>query len=367
MSAMNWSWTLSRYIAWQFFISVMIVFGACAALGFVIDIVELLNRTSGKDTVDFSMVLWMAILKLPNLTEKLMPFAFLFGALWTFARLTRSQELVVARASGVSVWQFLAPPLAIALLLGAFMTTVYNPVAAQMVSGYQQLEAKFIRGRPSLLDVSTNGLWLRQADDRGQSVIHALRVADRGLSLQDVIIFIYEGKDNFTGRIDAKSAALRPGAWLLQKAYVARLGQPTEFHEKLEVKTTLTAETIQESFASPDTISFWELPRFISIADAAGFKPTNHRLHWHALLAGPLLLCAMIFTAAAFSLRLARLGGAARLILAGVMTGFLLYFFTNASQALGKSGLVPVELAAWAPALTALLFGMTALFNQEDG
>jgi lipopolysaccharide export system permease protein len=364
---MNWSWTLSRYIAWQFFYSVMIVFGGTAALGFIIDIVELLSRTSGKDAVDFGTVLTMAIFKLPNLTEKLMPFAFLFGALWTFARLTRSQELVVARAAGVSVWQFLAPPLAIALLLGAFMTMVYNPFAAQMVSAYQQLEAKYIRGRPSLLDVSTNGLWLRQADDTGQSVIHALRVSDQGLSLQDVIIFIYEGKDNFAGRIDAKSASLRPGAWLLEKAYVSRLNQSSEFHEKLEVKTSLTAETIQESFASPETISFWELPRFIAIADSAGFKPTNHRLQWHALLAAPLLLCAMIFTAAAFSLRLARLGGAARLILAGVMTGFLLYFFTNASQALGKSGLVPVELAAWAPALTALLFGMTALFNQEDG
>jgi lipopolysaccharide export system permease protein len=309
----------------------------------------------------------MAVLKLPNLTEKLMPFAFLFGALWTFARLTRSQELVVARASGVSVWQFLAPPLAIALLIGGFMTMVYNPIAAQMVSVYQQLEARYIRGRPSLLDVSRNGLWLRQADPEGQSVIHALRVSDQGLLLQDVIIFNYKGGEVFSGRVDAKTAALQPGKWLLQKAWVAKLGQQPEFHETLELRTSLTAETIQESFASPETISFWELPRFIAVADAAGFKPTNHRLYWHALLAGPLLLCAMIFTAAAFSLRLARLGGASRLILAGVLTGFLLYFFTNASQALGKSGLVPVELAAWAPALTALLFGMTALFNQEDG
>jgi lipopolysaccharide export system permease protein len=364
---MSWSWTFSRYLAWRFFVSVMMVFAVCSALGFIIDIVELFNRTSGKDGVPFTTVIGMALLKLPNLTEKLMPFAMLFGALWTFASLTRTQELVVARASGVSAWQFLAPPLAIAFLVGVCMTAIYNPISSLLVGYYQQLEARHIRGRPSLLDVSTYGRWLRQGDERGQSVIHALRVVDQGMQLQDVMILIYEGKDRFSGRIDAAVAYLQPGFWRLEKAWVAKLGQPSEYHATLQVRTSLTAGTIQESFATPDTISFWELPRFIALADAAGFKPTNHRLHWHALLASPLLLCAMIFTAAAFSLRLARLGGAARMILAGVLTGFLLYFFTNTAQALGKSGLVPVELAAWAPALTALLFGMTAVFNQEDG
>lgn len=365
---MNWSWTFSRYLALQFIISVATVFAVCVTLAFVIDIVELINRTSGKDSVGIGTVLWMAFLKLPNLTEKLTPFAVLFGALWCFSRLTRTQELVIARASGVSAWQFLAPTLVLALAFGIFMTTVFNPLSAQMVARFQELEAKHIRGRPSLLAVSSNGLWLRQGDEKGQSVIHAQRVSDQGLKLEGVVIFIYRGKETFTGRIDAEHAFLNAGYWRLEKAWVTSSEQPEGiYHAKIDVKTSLTPTQIQESFATPDTISFWELPRFIAIAEAAGFKPTNHRLHWHALLAAPLLLCAMIFTAAAFSLRLARMGGAARLILAGVMTGFLLYFFTNATQALGKSGLVPVALAAWAPATTALLLGMTALLNQEDG
>jgi lipopolysaccharide export system permease protein len=50
-----------------------------------------------------------------------------------------------------------------------------------------------------------------------------------------------------------------------------------------------------------------------------------------------------------------------------VLTGFLLYFFTDVTHALGISGIVPVVLAAWAPATTALLLGMASLFNQEDG
>ena len=364
---MTISWTLSRYLAKQFLMSVGLVFGLCVTLGFIIDIVELLNRTAGKEAIALPTILGMALLKLPNLTEKMMPFAVLFGAIWCFARMTRSQELVIARASGVSAWLFLAPALASALLLGIFMTAVYNPFAARLISRYEELEAKYIRGRPSLLQVSSNGLWLRQGDEKGQSVIHALRVSESGLKLEDVILFIYEGQDIFRGRIDAHAAALKAGYWHLERAWVTGPDRPAVFYSTLDLKTTLTPNQIQESFATPDTIAFWDLPRFISLAEAAGFSATKHRLHYHALLAAPILLCAMIFVAAAFSLRLARLGGAARLILAGVLTGFLLYFFTDVTQALGISGIVPVALAAWAPATTALLLGMAAVFNQEDG
>lgn len=364
---MTLSWTLSRYLALQFAISVGLVFGLCVTLGFVIDIVELLNRTAGREAVALSTITGMALLKLPNLTEKMMPFAVLFGAIWSFARMTRSQELVVARASGVSAWLFLAPAIVVSLLIGIFMTTVYNPFASRLISRYEELEARYIRGRSSLLAVSSNGLWLRQGDEKGQTVIHALRVSDSGLKLQDVILFIYEGKDAFRGRIDAKTAQLLRGQWRLEQAWVTGPDRPAVFYPTLDVKTSLTHDQIQESFATPDTIAFWDLPSFIGQAEAAGFSAVKHRLHYHALLAGPVLLCAMIFVAAAFSLRLARLGGAARLILSGVLTGFLLYFFTDVTHALGTSGIVPVALSAWAPATTALLLGMASLFNQEDG
>lgn len=364
---MNLGWTLSRYLATQFVLSVAVVFGICVTLAFVIDVVELLNRTAGREAVPMTTIIGMALLKLPNLTEKMMPFAVLFGAIWSFGRLTRSQELVVARASGVSAWLFLAPALITALLIGAFMTTIYNPFASTLISRYEELEARYIRGRSSLLAVSANGLWLRQGDEKGQTVIHALRVSDSGLRLQDVIMFIYEGKEQFRGRIDAGTAALQKDKWHLERAWVTGPDRPAVFYPTLDVKTSLTPNQIQESFATPDTIAFWDLPGFIAQAEAAGFSATKHRLHYHALLAGPMLLCAMIFVAAAFSLRLARLGGAARLILSGVVTGFLLYFFTDVTHALGMSGTVPVALAAWAPATTALLFGMASLFNQEDG
>src|SRR3546814_12268657 len=103
-----------------------------------------------------------------------------------------SDRVVVARAAGVSVWQCLLPAIGIALTLGVIHITIFNPVASVLLLKFEQLESRYLDRSTSMLAVSKNGLWLRQADDRGQSVIHALSVSNTDMVLNDVIIFLYE-------------------------------------------------------------------------------------------------------------------------------------------------------------------------------
>ncbi len=114
-------------------------------------------------------------------------------------------------------------------------------------------------------------------------------------------------------------------------------------------------------------MSFWDIPRFIRSLEAAGFTAHRHRLHWHALLATPVLLCAMVLIAATFSLRPARRGGTVYLAAGGIGAGFLLYFMSNVVYALGLSSGIPVVLAAWTPAGVSMLLGVSTLFHLEDG
>ena len=48
-------------------------------------------------------------IRVPFLTERIMPFAVLVGAMSCYLNLSRRLELVVARAAGMSAWQFVAP------------------------------------------------------------------------------------------------------------------------------------------------------------------------------------------------------------------------------------------------------------------
>ena len=132
--------------------------------------------------------------------------------------------------------------------------------------------------------------------------------------------------------------------------------------------TTLTPAQIQESFASPDTLSFWDLPGFIRAAQSAGFSATRYQLYLYTLYALPALFAAMVFMAASFSLRLARDGGVATVILFSALCRLRRLFLQRPRPACWASpGILPVLLAATAPAIASILIGMTLVFNQEDG
>ena len=364
---MRLSATLSTYITRQFLASITVVFAVLVGIVFMIDGVELLRRTGAREAVGFGTVVEMALLRVPFMSQKIIPFAVLFGGMLSLTRLTRSHELVVARAAGVSVWQILLPGLVLALAIGGFVVTVFNPLASATTWRYEQLEAKYMRGRASLLAVSSSGLWLREGGRDGQTVVHALRISQQDMELHGAIFFLYQGTDHFVRRIDAETAKLENGFWDMRNVLISAPDRPGEVRPQYRLETALTIDQIQESFASPDTMSFWDLPGFIEVLEAAGFSAVRHRIHWHSILAIPMLLCAMVIIAATFSLRLTRRGGTGLLVLGGLFAGFLLYFLTDVVLALGISGALPVVLAAWAPAGVFTLLGLAMLLHLEDG
>ena len=363
---MKLSATLSVYFGRQFVVWVLGTYLAIMGIVFLLDLIELLRRAADKEA-SFSIVLEMAVLKTPQMGQAVFPFAVLAGGIMAFTRLTRSQELVVARAAGVSVWQFLLPALVVALFLGVFRVTLFNPIASVMSAKFEALDNRVLRNRDSALAVSPGGLWIREKTADGHSVLHARGIIGDGETITDVIVFLFKGEDRFVSRIDAATAALRPGFWQLQKAvFISEDGIPS-VRESYRLTTRLTTENIQDSFASPTTMSFWELPRFISILENAGFTAVRHRLHWHALLASPLLLCAMVLIAATFSLRLTRRGGTMTWACGGLFFGFFYYFMSDVVFALGLSSRIPEVLAAWTPATVTTLLGAASLLHLEDG
>jgi lipopolysaccharide export system permease protein len=363
---MSWSWTLYRYLAVQFLIGVTMVYCAFLVLAFSIDIVDLLNRTAGRN-IGSAVVIGMALLQLPDLGQKMLPFAILLGGVFTFVRLSRSRELVATRAAGVSAWDFLLPPLSVSVVIGVFAVTAFTPISAKMFAEFAGLEARYVKGEESQLSVSINGLWLRQGDQAQQSVIHALRVANQGEHLEDVVVFLYGANDRFLGRIDASSAQLQDRFWVLNNAFVSGPRGAPVHHDIYKLPTTLTPQQIQESYASPDTLSFWDLPGYIRTAQSAGFSATRYQLYLYTLYVLPALFAAMVLMAASFSLRIGREGGMGKVILFSASAGFGVYFFQDLTKVMGQTGAVPPLLAATAPALAAILIGMTLVFSQEDG
>lgn len=359
--------TLFFYIGKHFLLSILLALAGLLTITMLIDVVELIRRAAGREQISFIVIMQMTLLKMPSIAGKLVPYAVLIGSMLALTRLTRSQELVVTRASGISVWQFLAPAVVVAMLLGLVMTMAVNPISSVLLLRYEQFESKYFAGKSSFSAISNSGLWLRQIEAKGEHIIYAQRLLQADMSFQNLVIFTFDESGAFAERMDVQRASLMEGTLNLQKVMRSVPGKPPEAIETLAIPTSLTLNYIQDSFASPETLSFWYLPSFIDMLEEAGFSALQHKLHLNSLLAGPFLLAGTVLIAAIFSLRLPRRGKIGLMAVAGIVTGFLLHFFTDIIHALGAAGTVPIMMAAWAPAGVVMLTGVATLLHLEDG
>jgi len=254
-----------------------------------------------------------------------------------------------------------------------FATTVVSPISAVMRARAEALDNAYLRSEGGPLALAGGQLWLRQSDraiDRqGVAILHAASVSLQGdvLAASGVSVFRLSAGDDLLQRVEARKAVLQGGAWALDGARTLTPGHLPSSPREISLPTDLTVERVQESFASPDTLSVWTLPGFIALLEHSGFSAIRHRLHFQSLLALPLLCGTMCLLAACFSMRPARRGGVAQLIGSGVATGFALFVVTKVAAEFGESGVLPPVLAAWAPAMAGLLLALGLLLHLEDG
>jgi lipopolysaccharide export system permease protein len=359
--------TLGRYFAGRFMVSALGVFVAIFVLLVLFDYIEMVRKTSGLPDVSAIAVAETSLFRVPQLLEKLMPFCVLIGAMTCYLALSRRLELVVARAAGVSAWQFIAPALASAIILGVLATVAYNPMSANLREISKGMEAQLFGNAPGGGVQDAAGFWINQVNNDGQAIINAARSEQQGVRLTGLTVFRFDNDSQFKERIEAQEAILEDGFWLFKTVRRYTLDAPPVDQDTFSLNTSLTAAQVRNSFSTPETVSFWQLPGYIHSSESSGFATAGYRLQYHKLLAQPFLLAAMVMLAAAVSLRFFRFGGVQKMVLSGVGAGFLLYVLSKVTEDLSKAELMHPIASAWLPVCVGGLTGFLALLYQEDG
>lgn len=359
-------WVLQRYFGRQYLLWFFVFLCGLSGIVFLFEIAELMRRASGREGIGFDLILKMGVYKLPETVERILAFVVLFSGLFTFWKLTRSQELVVARSVGISSWQFVRPAFLLTFGFALLNITILNPIGTGMNAKFKALESRYFDRAPTL-ELTGAGLWLRQQDEGKSYLLHADRVEMSPVVLSPMTVFIYDSDGAYRGRVDAPKAILREGRWDIKKAWINMDQGMPEYSESWTLPTTMTLGKIQESMAPPNTISFWELPRFIHALEAIGLPATRHELAFQSIMSQALTLCSMVIFAAAFALRMNRRGGVTGMVIGGVVLGSFVYTMNNVVNALGVNQTLPVILAAWAIPVVALALSSAALLRMEDG
>ncbi|MEP5151910.1 LPS export ABC transporter permease LptG [Planktotalea sp.] len=363
---------LHMYFARRFFrvfLTTLLIFLAFLTL---IDLVEQMRRFSAEN-VSFSDIFVLTLLNAPFGIYQILPLVMILSSVSLFLSLARSSELVVTRAAGRSALTTLLSPMLVSALIGLTAVTLFNPIVASTSKRFTALENEYKGEGDSTLSVGRDGLWLRQGDENGQTVIHARRANERATTLFDVSFLQYGIGGQPHTRIIASSARLTRDGWVLDRAKTWPLDQDTNPEESAReevqkiVPTTLTEERIQESFSEPSAISIWEMDNYISELEESGFSARRHKVWRQMELARPLFLMAMVLVGAGFTMRHSRFGKTGVAVLAAVMLGFGLYYIRNFAQILGENGQLPTLVAAWTPPIASILLALGLLLHMEDG
>lgn len=369
---MNPKSILGRYLAKQIIYNFIAVLLMVLGVVLLFEVVELLRKASDREDVTFWFVMEMALTKMPRTLDMVFPFVMMIAAMVTFWRVSKTNEFVVIRAAGVSIWGFLTPVLFAVLVLGVLNVTVMNPIAAKMYEIYETLDYRFDTRNPNAVLFSDKGLWTREALNENMFQVMQAKSArqenDDSLFLRDVSILEMNRKSQPERRIEAFAATLNDGYFDLKDLKIYAAGKPVESLSSMKYKTVLTVDRIKENFVKPDAISFWNLPGTINFYEHSGFSALKHKLRYYSLLASPFLLCSMVLVAAVFALRPNnRRGGVMFLIVGGISTGFVVYFLSQLIYAFGLNGDIPSILAVWTPTLVATLVSVSLLLHLEDG
>ena len=344
------------------------------------DIIELLRRTADRPDVGFGFVVKMALVKMPRSFELVFPFVMMIAAMVTFWKVSRSNEFVIMRAAGVSIWGFLTPILAMVFLVGMINITLINPISSYMYEVYETMNYRFKTKNPDAVLFSNKGLWIREAGENGNVLVleaKSVRQEDDLLLLRKVSLLELSSNSMLLRRFEAYAAELHSDEGKMKDELDSRAiemkdvkifepGKPTRQLNDFKYKTSLTIDRIKENFIDPEAISFWDLPDTIEFYEKSGFSVVRHKMRYLSLWASPFLLMAMVLIAAVFSLRgNNRRGGVMYMIVGGISTGFVVYFMSQIIYTFGVNNYIPILLAVWAPTMIIAMVASSLLLHLE--
>ena len=366
MNGVNLSPILFRYmIVHHARMVVVTLFGILAVFG-VLDMAELYRRASEKEGVSVLTVFLMEAIKLPSMLPELIPFAVLIGSIISYHRLRMTNEIVIARTSGLSQIRLVIPGSVFAFVLAAFMLVVVDPIASATSARYDAIESEVFGSGPRNLTVSTEGVWFLDQGGEVSRIINGESIGLVDSSITNPVVYSFDGDDQIIARYYPDEMTLREGYWELKGGvYMNQSGQVFPMEDR-QILTELSQRDLSHSNKPPDTVPVFEIWNYIKVLQKAGLPVLGHSSYLYTQLSLPLVLIGMVMIVAWLTLGFGVRGGWIHLVVLSMVSGLVFYFIKDFLYVMGTSGRLPPFVAGFAPGTIMVCLGTTLLMRADE-
>jgi LPS export ABC transporter permease LptG len=339
---------LDLYVGSRYLRVLALTFFGLMGLFYISTFIDLSERLLKGQATTGTLFAYMVFIT-PEYVYYVVPMAVLLAVLVTFGILTKTSELTIMRACGISLYRAAAPLLLLAMLASGFLFVVQEKALARGKQQAERLKDQMTGRQPRGLTVLTRR-WMAGRD--GQ-IYHYAGFNPRARELQGLSIFTLDAASwRLTSQTFTPRLRFRQGAW------VADAGWIQTFPESgLPVRAPLAAGPLAGVdepgyFGTEGTaagaMNIRELKQHVADLESSGADAGAAKVEYHRKIAFPLVTIVMTLIAIPFAVTTGRRGAMYGIGL-GIALSIAYWFILTIFGALGTTLVLPPALAAWAP------------------
>ncbi len=356
---------LTRYLVREF----LRLFSLCLAGGVVLYLViDLFDRINIfiRYGADIKWVVLFLLYKVPLMVYQIVPATMMLAVLLTLGLMSRSNEVLALRTSGIPVSRIAAPFVGISLVvsLGAFLLNEFVVSPAYQRSEY--IRRILIEGQTPFSMMVRDRIWFR--GEEGFYKIASFLPARK--ELQGVTWFTVARPFQLSRRIDAARATWEGDHWIfhdvVERAF--REGEMVDIAraERKRIDLAETPKDFEVLRTETDEMPLRKLIPYIRKIESEGYDSTPYRVDLQVKISYPVLNIITAFLAIPFALRLPRVGGLAAAAGTSLILGFTYWILFAVVVSIGRTGMLPPLVAAWAANILYASLGIYLLLRVES-
>jgi len=284
---------------------------------------------------------------IPGMISMSLPMATLIAAVLALGNLSRHNEIIAMRASGLSLAKIITP-----LLAGGMLISVIGFINNEIIMPIYSSRANYIKNveiekKQRRVMFQQSKLWLRGPDN---SIANIELVAPNRREMLGLNVYKLTPDYSVRERIKAGSLVWENGAWRLKHSLTfTKLGDT--------MRSRPSDDEIFNIVESPDDLgmivknseemNFTEMWDYVKRLKTSGYKAAQYEVDLHSKLAFPLSSLLMVMISIPFSIHKVRSGGAAKGFAIAVAIAFFYWTLASVGTSLGRSGFLPPSIAAW--------------------
>lgn len=344
------------------FTKIWILAATCFLVLFLFgDAVENINMAI-KNDASFNDFALFILFRLPKWTVYLIPLSVLVSVLLTLALMSRNRELMVASASGISHLKLIRP-----LILVSFLFTLLTFFLNESIVPYCSLQANIIKRvkiekREKVYFFRQNRIWFR----KGNSIYNIRKIDPERAILYGISINQFDRNFTLIRRLDAALARWEKDGWKFYNIKIKKLNSSGEYEVKslrnASIYFPFRPEDLSRMEVKGEQMNLIQLYKYADELRHEGYEARPYFIDFHDKIAFPFVCVIITIIGIPFTLRPVPSHNISMWIGLSLAIGIIYWFTRTLFISMGKTGVLPATISAWA---TNIIFLTAGLYHLQ--